>query len=181
MTNSNFLKKLLATASVVAVSASASSALANFARVTKGSATQAGVNLEQNKVGGAAADVAVVANSTITFRGAHTYTDGASAAVNLAGVKVDGNFVATIDSTDAGNNYTLGSITRANGSTGVVNINLNDSRELTLTGTGTTAKGYIANLDTTGALGNNANWAFAAADNDYTGLGQITFNNNADK
>ena len=125
MTNSNFLKKLLATASVVAVSASASSALANFARVTKGNANQAGVNLEQSKVGGAF-DVAVGANSTITFRGAHTYTDAAGAAVNLAGIKVDGNFVATIDSTAAGNNYTLGSIIRAAGSTGVVNINLNN-------------------------------------------------------
>lgn len=182
MTNSNFLKKLLATASVVAVSASASSALANFARVTKGNATQAGLNLEQNKIGGAAAaNVAVLANSTITFRGAHTYTDGAGAAVNLAGIKVDGNFVATIDSTAAGNNYTIGSITRANGSTGVVNINLNNGRELTLTGTGSVAKNYIANLDTTVAPGNNADWAFITVDNDYSGLGQITFNSNADK
>ena len=50
--------------------------------------------------------------------------------------KVDGKFVATIDSTAAGNNYTLGSITRADGSGGVVNINLNNGGELTLTGTG---------------------------------------------
>ena len=183
MTNSNFLKKLLATASVVAVSASASSAFAT-ARVTTGTpATQAGAYLEQSKVGNApAANVAVVAGSTITFRNAHTYASG-GAAVNLAGVKVDGNFAATIDATaggGAGANFTLGSVTRT-GSTGVVNINLNNATELTLTGTGTTAKGYIANLDTTGAPGNSANWAFAAADNDYTGLGQITFNNNADK
>ncbi len=180
MTNSNFLKKLLATASVVAVSASAGNAFAT-ARVTIGNAQLNGAGLEQKLVPpGPAANEAVAATSTITFRGAHTYTDGAGGAVNLAGLKVDGNFVATIDSTAAGNNYTLGSVTRT-GSIGVVNINLDNARELTLTGTGTTAKGYIANLDTTGAPGNQADWAFAAADNDYTGLGQITFNNNNDK
>ena len=94
MTNSSFLKKLLATASVVAVTANAGNALANDARVTTGAAaTQAGANLEQNKVGGAAAaNVAVAAGSTITFRGAHTYQSG-GAAVNLAAVKVDGNFL----------------------------------------------------------------------------------------
>lgn len=54
MTNSSFLKKLLATASVVAVTASAGNAFAN-ARVTKGNATQLGANLEQSKVGGAVA------------------------------------------------------------------------------------------------------------------------------
>ena len=182
MTNSKFLKKLLATASVIAVSASASSAFANNARVTKGNATQAGVNLDQNKVGVApAANVAVGAGSTITFRGAHTYNAGGAAAVSLAGIKVDGNFAATIDATAGGANFSLGSVTRNNGSTGVVNVNLNNGTELTLTGTGTVAKPYIANLDTTVAPGNNANWAFTAADNDYTGLGQITFNHNNDK
>lgn len=185
MTDSSFLKKLLATASIVAVTANAGHALANDARVTKGTpATQAGANFEQNKVGGgAAANVAVNAGSTIVFRGAHTYQSG-GAAVNLAAVKVDGNFIAAIDAIaggGAGANFTLGSVIRDNGSTGLVNISLNNGTEITLTGAGATEKGYIANLDATTAPGNNANWAFSASDNNYTGLGVVTFNHNNDK
>ena len=67
MTNSSFLKKLLATASVVAVTANAGSALANDARVTRGTpANQAGANLEQNLIPPAvAANVAVAAGSNL--------------------------------------------------------------------------------------------------------------------
>lgn len=181
MTNSSFLKKLLATASVVAVTASAGNALANNARIVTGNnATQAGVNLERG--GAPVADVAVTAGSTLTFRGSHTYASGAAAA-NLAAVKVDGNFNATIDATagGVGRNFTLGSVTRKENSTGLVRINLDNGTEITLTGAGTVSKNYIANLDTTTAPGKNADWAFAAADNDYTGLGVVTFNHANDK
>ena len=71
----------------------------------------------------------------------------------------------------------MGSVTRKENSTGsLVNINLNNGTEITLTGVGTVSKNYIADLDTTTAPGKNADWAFAAADNDYTGLGVVTFN-----
>ncbi len=181
MTNSNFLKKLLTTASVIAVSASAGNALAT-ARVTKGPAQQDGTNLEQSKVGNAAAaNEAVAAGSTITFRGNHTYTVGGANAVNLAALNVDGNFTATIDATAGGANFTLGSVTRKT-DTGIVNINLGNNTELTLTGQGAIAKGYIPNVDTTVAPGSNGtNWQFAAGGNDHSGLGQITFNTANDK
>jgi hypothetical protein len=71
---SNFLKNLLTTASAFAVIAGASNAMAGTARLVRNTpANQAGLNLDQDN-GVVAADIAVVAGSTLTFRDAHTYT-----------------------------------------------------------------------------------------------------------
>ena len=168
---SNFLKNLLTTASVLAVTASAGSAMANNARVITGAATQAGVNMDKANAG----NVAVAADSTITFRGNHTYNAG-GAAVNLAAINVEAN-QATLDATAGGANFSIGSITRTPNSAGTLTINLNNATTITLTGVGTTAKDYIAGV----ANPAPQDWAFAAGNNDYTGLGNVNFNNANDK
>jgi outer membrane autotransporter protein len=185
MTNSNFLKKLLTTASVIAVSASAGSAFAEARLVFGGNADQTGLNLDLQRAGAPAGIIAAVTpKSTLTFRTSNSYAIGnAPLANNPTSINVEGNNITAVINSVAGNNFTLDAVTLS-GTNSKVNVNLNGGAELTLSGAGTALQGYIANYDktTAGAPGTiNANWAFAAGVNDYTGLGQITFNANNDK
>lgn len=169
---SNFLKTLLTTASVLAVTASAGTAMAD-ARVTTGAAaTQAGVNLDN--IGGG--NVPLAAGSTLTFRGAHTYTPTAAAVANIAAINVEGNN-AVLDATAANTQIAIGSITKTPNTNAALTINVNNGNTITLTGVGAAAQAYQA-----GALvPAPADWAFATGDNDYTGLGNINLNHANDK
>ncbi|MBA2628893.1 MAG: hypothetical protein H0U78_02520, partial [Rickettsiaceae bacterium] len=168
---SNFLKNLLTTASAFAVIAGASNAMAGTARVLLATpATQVGANLDQDN---AAANVAVVAGSTLTFRDAHTYT--ATGGINLAGISVNTNAVAILAVADAAA-FNIGSIVKGAGNTGSLTLNTGAVAAVTITLTGTASN---VNTYTTTKLAKD--WAFNAAANDYSGLGAIQFANVGDR
>ena len=171
---SNFLKNLLTTASAFAVIAGASNAMAGTARLVRNTpANQAGLNLDQDNVV-VAADIAVVAGSTLTFRDAHTYT--ATGGINLAGISVNTKVAATLNADDA-NEFTIGSIVRGVGNTGSLTINTGAANAVTITLTGA-ASNVAAYTNTKTVL---KDWAFNAAANDYSGLGAINFQHANDR
>ena len=171
---SNFLKNLLTTASAFAVIAGASNAMAGTARVLLGTpATQAGANLDLDNAL-VPAPIAVAAGSTLTFRDAHTYT--ATGGINLAGISVNTNVVATLNAADA-NAFTIGSIVKGVGNTGSLTINTGAANVVTITLTG--AASNVAAYTNTKTVPKD--WAFNAAANDYSGLGAINFQNAGDR
>ncbi len=172
MTNkSKFLKNLLTTASALAVAVGAADAMAAEARlVTATPADRTGVNLDQDNV---PANVAFTDGSTLTFRAAHTYTVGAGAALNIAGIQVNTNANPVLDSTAAANPYSIGSIIQTAGNTGKLTLNTGNGQTVTLTGLASNVTTY-----TTTKLAKD--WAFNAQANDYSGLGAIVMKNAGD-
>ena len=167
---SNFLKNLLTTASAFAVIAGASNAMATARVVLNTPADQLGVNLDQDNV---PANVAVAAGSTLTFRGAHTYT--ATGGINLAAISVNTNVAATLNAADA-NAFTIGSIVKGAGNTGSLTLNTGAGAAVTIT-----LSGAASNLNTYTTTKLAKDWAFNAAANDYSGLGAINFQNAGDR
>jgi len=167
---SNFLKNLLTTASAFAVIAGAGNAMAAARVVLNTPADQLGVNLDQDNV---PANVAVAAGSTLTFRGAHTYT--ATGGINLAAISVNTNVAATLNAADA-NAFTIGSIVKGAGNTGSLTLNTGAGAAVTIT-----LSGAASNLNTYTTTKLAKDWAFNAAANDYSGLGAINFQNAGDR
>ena len=169
---SNFLKNLLTTASAFAVIAGASNAMAGTARVLIGTpALVDGTNLD---VAAPAVKTALVGGSTLTFKDAHVYT--ATGGINLAGISVNTNAIATLNVADA-NAFTIGSIVKGGGNTGSLTLNTGAVNAVTITLTG--AASNVAAYTNTKT--EPKDWAFNAAANDYSGLGAINFQNAGDR
>ena len=169
---SNFLKNLLTTASILAISAGALEASATGdARTTTGTpALQNGTNLDKNA---AKANVPFAPDSTLTFFSNHTFN--AINGIPIAAVTVNANAISTVQAAD-GKAFSIGSVPRSLGTSGtlILKTGAADAVDITLTGVASNVSTYV----NTAVPGN---WAFTAAADDYSGLGKIIFENVNDK